>query len=53
MLVGRIPFEIKSSLDLHKIVTTKVVYPNTMSPEGLSFLQGLLVKDPANRKGIA
>lgn len=52
MLTGHIPFEIKSEKDLGKIIDSKIVFPKTMSPEVVSFLEDLLSKDPNKRKNI-
>lgn len=52
LFVGQPPFYTNSLITLiHKIVENPVVYPENMSPEFKSFLQGLLQKDPKNRLG--
>ena len=52
MMTGEIPFEIKTEKDLYKIISSKIIFPNTMSVEAISFLQSLLVRDPINRTSI-
>eukprot|EP00928_Gymnodinium_smaydae_P027090 TRINITY_DN21068_c0_g1_i1.p1 TRINITY_DN21068_c0_g1~~TRINITY_DN21068_c0_g1_i1.p1 ORF type:complete len:1428 (+),score=315.60 TRINITY_DN21068_c0_g1_i1:146-4429(+) len=52
LVVGKPPFYTNSLISLiHLIVENPVVYPDNMSAEFRSFLQGLLQKDPKKRLG--
>lgn len=52
LITGTIPFQIVTERDLSKIVNSKIVYPNWLSPLMVSFLQELLNKNPHHRASI-
>jgi hypothetical protein len=52
MMTVKIPFEIKTEKHLNKIISSKIIFPNTMSVKAISFLRSLLVRDPINMTSI-